>query len=589
MKTQAQVVSQLREVLRVVEPDLDTTAGSVTRKILDAVAEAIAEVHVDQYMLDYRYDIDAKSGSELDDFISLFGFHRHPPRRAVGSVTFSRTSPTDVDIYVPYGTQVATEQVPAVIVTTTVNAVMRVGDSSVDVPVRAVEGGSRGNVASGTLVRRATPLAGITSVTNPVALSGGTDAESDASLRERFRQTVFRSLSGTAAMYLGVALDDPDVTQANVIGASKRHREQVEVVSGTAISGITDAAYIYPDSSVVGEDIDGGDILVPTTDYIFNDSVNPPTITDNGGMPDGIYDLDFEYLPNASRNDIGTGITNRVDIWLWGERAVEATETLVFLTTEQFVNSPGDPLHFANFEREDGTNPAVGNYFIRYGFTPLVDPSTDDQLLVGANTYSEDTDYFMVRDITNRGGAFGSRDGAELVSAANGGPGDPVNNSTTVVTHVFNEVPRAVASAINQWALLTTDVKVHLAKPIRLNVYLVVVYDPGIDATSVEDDIFAAIDAVVSGVGFSSTVQPSDILAAVHAVGGVDAVRFATSTDDATNYAVQRVANDGTTVLDTYDDAGGRVVDVVSDDDELPVLNDVVLDRRALNTFAQGQ
>lgn len=589
MKTQAQVVSQLREVLRVVEPDLDTTSGSVTRKILDAVAEAIAEVHVDQYMLDYRYDIDARSGSELDDFVSVFGFHRHPPRRSVGSVTFSRTSPADVDIYVPYGTQVATEQVPAVIVTTTVNAVMRVGDSSVDVPVRAVEGGSRGNVASGTLVRRATPLAGITSVTNPVALSGGTDAESDASLRERFRQTVFRSLAGTESMYLGVSLDDPDVTQANVVGASKRHREQVEVASGTATSGIADAAYIYPDSSVVGQDIDGGSILVPGVDYIFDDSVNPPTITDNGGMPDDIYDLDFEYLPNASRNDIDAGITNRVDIWLWGERAVEATETLVFLTTEAFVNSPGDPLHFENFEREDGTNPTVGNFFIRYGFTPLVDPSTDDQLLIGVDTYDEDTDYFMVRDITNQGGTFGSRDGVELVSAANGGPGDPVNNSTMVVTHVFNEVPRAVASAINQWALLTTDVKVHLAKPIRLNVYLVVVYDPGIDATSVEDDVFAAVDAVVRGVGFSSTVQPSDILAAVHAVGGVDAVRFATSGDDATNYAIQRVANDGTTVLDTYDDVGGRAVDVVSDDDELPVLNDVVIDRRALNTFSQGQ
>src|SRR4051794_5411380 len=88
--TQTDIVAQMRAALSVSEPDLDTTIGSTTRKILDAVAEVVAESLIDKLLLDYQYDIDAKSGQDLDDFVALFGFNRLPAKRATGTVIFSR-------------------------------------------------------------------------------------------------------------------------------------------------------------------------------------------------------------------------------------------------------------------------------------------------------------------------------------------------------------------------------------------------------------------------------------------------------------------------------------------------------------------
>src|SRR4051794_23694788 len=92
---------QMRRALGVSDPDLDTTVGSVTRKIIDVVAEAMSEIDVDKYLLDYQYDIDSKVGTDLDDFVALFGITRLPARRATGSVMFERGSAADTNLLIP--------------------------------------------------------------------------------------------------------------------------------------------------------------------------------------------------------------------------------------------------------------------------------------------------------------------------------------------------------------------------------------------------------------------------------------------------------------------------------------------------------
>jgi hypothetical protein len=41
------VVSQMRASLAVTDPDLDTSAGTTTRKIMDAVSESFVEAYLD--------------------------------------------------------------------------------------------------------------------------------------------------------------------------------------------------------------------------------------------------------------------------------------------------------------------------------------------------------------------------------------------------------------------------------------------------------------------------------------------------------------------------------------------------------------
>lgn len=590
MPRTSEIVDRLRQHLRTVDPDLDTSVGSVTRKIIDMVAEGISEVYGNQDLLTYAFDVESKSGGDLDEFVQVFGFFRTESRRATGSVTFSRNSPATEDISIPLGAQVIARGNRVVTVSTSVPATLLKGETSVSVPVRAVAGGVDGNLEPNSLTQLASNLQGIGSVTNDSSLSGGRSAESDDELRARFRRTLFSSLAGTEESYLGLALEDDDVTHANIVGIAKRHREQIEITAGTATSSIQDAKHIFPGSSILATSLEGGTVFIPGVHYSFDDTSNPPTVTSLDGteVPDGVYDLEFEYQPNASRNDVAAGIDNRVDLYVHGERVEEAVENLIFDAAVTFVND-GSALDIDNFEREDGTTPTTGNFFIRYGFTPVVDPSTDDTLLIDGTTYTEGTDFFRVRNITNEGGGPRSLEGVELVSVANGGIGDPTTGSPLSVTYAYDIVPTAIAGVIEQQRVMNTDVMVHRAKRVWLDVHLVVILDPGYTTAGVRSDVFALLEQAVARVGFNNVLQTSDLLAVAHRVEGVDAVRLVTSTDDATNYAIQRVASDGTTVLETYADTSGRAIDVVSDDDELPVLNDVTLDRRAANTFHVDQ
>lgn len=581
------VVAQLRAALSLSEPDLDTTVGTPTRKILDAVGEVVAEAYVDRYMLEYQYDIDAKTGEDLDEFVRLFGFARFPAKRATGMVTFERTSVATSDLLIPVGTQMATEGAAPIIVQTTVPALLTKGDLSVQVPVQATVGGTSGNVPANALRNRVTPFEGINSFTNVTALTGGADEESDEQLRKRFKETVFRNMAGTEPMFLAIALNDEAVTHVNVLGATKVFRESLEVVAGTATTTLQDYRYIYSSSEVFGPDIDSGSILTPGVHYTFNTSTGAVTIIDSAVAPDGVYDLMFEYVPNASRNDPATGVTNRVDVYVNGQRATEAAEIVIFDTSKVF--SAGGNYPVANFQRTDGSAPVAANYFVPLAFSPVMDPAISNAITVGTVTYVEGTDFFLVNDITREGGTPNSLSGIEFVATVNGATQAlPVNGTSFDVQYVFNAVPRDVELAIRQWRLVTTDAKVHQAKPILLNLHLAVIYRSGYTEGQVRPELEAAISAYIANIGFNGVVQVSDILEVAHRVPGVDAVRFLTSSDNGTNYAIQRVSTDGT-LQETYATSVAgqirRALDVFVGDDEYPVLNSVVLVTKAGNTF----
>lgn len=587
-----QIVDQMRQSLALADPDVDTTIGSPVRKIFDAVGEAIAEADVDQYLLDYQYDIDAKTGGDLDDFVRLFGFSRFPAKRATGMVTFERATPAPETIMIPLGTQLSTEGVAPVIVQTITPALLITGDTIITVPVQAVIGGSAGNVPANALRRRLTPIEGITSFANSVALSGGADAEDDDQLRERFKTTVFRGMAGTEHMFLGISLDDEAVTHASVIGPSKKFRETVEVVAGNAVSTLPAAniAFVYPDSSVVGADIDIGDILNIGVHYTFNDAANPPEIDsiDSVNMPDGVYDLEYEYVSTASRNDLVNQITNRIDVYVNGVRSTDATEILAFDSALKFNTTGGSPLNRLNFLRGDGlTVPVANNFIVPFAFSPVIDPAKTDSLLIDTDTYVEDTDFWLINDITNVGNAPGSLSGIEIKSIANGATFEPTDLDTINLDYLFNAVPRDIELAAQAWRMITTDLKVHAAQAMYLDIFLAIIFDSGYPQATVTPEIEAELSRHIATLGLNGVVQVSDLLEMVSRVDGVDAVRFLTNADDAVNYAIQRVSPDGLTVITTYDNGGTpkRAIDVIAGDDEYPLFNSVTIIPQAQNTF----
>ena len=580
------VVAQMRASLTLTEPNLDTTVGTSVRKILDVVGEVAAAGYADRYLLDYQYDVDTKSGADLDDFATRFGFTRLAARRGTGTVTFERSAATTSTI-IPIGTQLATDDSIPVTVATIVPAVMLQGDLSISVPAQALNGGAGGNIAANSLRLRVTPLDGVGSFTNLTAFTGGADSESDAQLRDRFKRTLFRNLAGTEQMFTAVALEDPDVTQVNVLGASERRREQVQVTGGTATSVLVGARHVYPRSAVVGSNIDQGLILTENVHYTFNPTL-PPSITSlTAGMPDGIYDFEFEYVPGASRNDPTGGVTNRVDIYVNGARPIEAAETAIFRPARVFNTTANDPLNRTNFQRTDSSLPVAGNYFVALAFAPVTDAAVGSSITINGVVYVQDTDFYTVNDISREGGTSRSLSGIEIRAAANGGTkAIPADGQSFAANYVYNAVPRDVEQAVREWRLITTDVRVHQARPIRLDVHLVAILQPGLTVASVQAGVQAALRDYVNGVGFGGVVQVSDLLAAAHAVPGIDAVRMATSADGA-NYGIREVNALGANLGDPYTTVGPprRAIDVLVGDDQVAAINAVTLTQRAQNSY----
>lgn len=606
MPTPDQIAQQMRDALTISEPDLDTSIGSPTRKILDAVAVAIAPAYADSLISGYAYDIDSKTADALDDFVAILGFTRFAAGRATGTVTFSRTTPADRAYAIPAQTQIATPNVTdlgSVVVMTVVPAVLNVGQTTVDVPVIAVIGGEQGNVPAGSLTLLVTQLDGITGVTNSIALSGGTNTETDDALKDRVKRTALRSLAGTEQMYLGTALEpytpygstdgstQQIVTAANVVGASKRWREQVQVDSShNAASSIpaSNVKYVYGGTQIVGADIDNGDILTPGVHYSFDTTVTPPVVRvlNNAVVPGTILDLDFEYLPNASRNNPAGGITNRVDVWVNGEDAVEASQVVYFSNGQAFTGSPDQPLTNTKFSRQGTANtpPTAGNIFVPLAYGPIL--TFPNSLVIGGTPYVKDTDYWVVHDDSAEGRGPTGRFGLEWkVSRA-------LPNGTQIAltgsnTWAYNYVPWRVEKAIRDWKLVTTDARAHAAKPILLLLNFAVIFSPHSDRTSVTTALNQRLAAFFAARGFDAVIQISDLIADAHQVSGIDNIRFATSDDDPTWYAVQWVSDDFD-VIETFASSDGRATDLTLGDNEVPVLADFNVIALAQNTWNTG-
>ncbi len=237
--SQRELALQMLAQLRMLDPSVSAEVGTPERKILDTVAQALVDVQVDLTQLAGALDIDTKYGSELENFLALFGFGRQTGTTATGFVTFSRSSAATVDIRIPSRTQVAApasdiyysaDLTGSIVFETTYAVTLLAGQTSITAPIIAVTPGSASNVAAGRITQFVgTPIYGITDVTNVVPITGGVDRESDEELKIRFKNTVFRNLAGTQDQYLALAASTQYTTKANVVGPISRYKEYIQV------------------------------------------------------------------------------------------------------------------------------------------------------------------------------------------------------------------------------------------------------------------------------------------------------------------------------------------------------------------------
>lgn len=602
MASQSDIVAQMIAALSASEPDLDTSVGSVTRKILDAVAASVSSATLDSQMLAYQYDINSMTGAALDSFVQLFGMSRYPATRASGAVTFTRGTAIDV-VTVTVGAQVASADGSTVVQALTAG-IMEAAALSVTVPVQAVIAGPGGNAAAGTMTQLMTPVSEVTAVTNVNALSGGANQETDTQLQARWKATVFKNIAGTAQMFLGIALNDPDCTSANVVDGATRFREQLQVESGQAASTVSDAQYTYPAGQVVGRDIDNGDVAAPGIQYTWNSAANPPrvqVIDTSYFTPGALIDVSFLYMDAYSRNNPAAGIYSRVDVWCAGQRPRAAAATVRYSSATTFQSSPASAWYAGSFVRPDGSIPAAGNVFVALPFGPIL--TVPPVLVVSGVTYglaslthplgttSGGVDYAY--QIVHRTGAYGwspySDFGLEWQASMQPPGGAPLVISED---YAYNDVPYAIQQQLENWRLAGTDVQAHQGIQVGLQFSFAVIFDPSVSQTVTQAAIQSALQSFLSQLGFGSRIYPSSVLQVVESTTGVTACRFLTGADYAGfspaavndyDVGIQQVF-DGV-VTASYVDSGGNPVDIELAAAQVPSFGNLVISARAGNTF----
>lgn len=597
-RTPAEISTAIRAQLRILDPEISAEPLTPERKIIDTVAEVIAEAEADQYILNYQHDIDTKVGTDLDRFVGLFGFARQEGRRATGTVTFDRQLTATTDVFIPVGTQVvkpATTVSPTLAYFTTANTILYSGTLAADAPIQAAEVGELGNVAAGTItslgIGTSTEISGLR---NAVATSGGAAPESDADLRIRFKNTIFRNVSGTTDQYLALAIASRYSKKANVIGPISRFSEYLQVPQSLSVkSQIPYAKYTHTFDYYLTDGIPGAEAFYAPNgiDYTLTASnggaqVTPrvpvaPTIAINNSvtLPVGqVILLEHTYTSISSRNDPWNNILNKVDIFVSGSDPITAVETCGFPSSANNVNTGTTTSAFyqKKYHRDvTGAYPASTSRLHPLIWQPVTILPTSIQ--IGTSTFVLNQDYWLVKDVSDWYGSRRARDGIEwganVVAAISAGTNFPI-------TYTFDRLPLELNELIDSHKQVTADALVHSARLRYFNVNVVIMYTAGFTPESVDAAITTTLISFMNQQSFGALIQLSDIAEIIHEVPGVDNVRIATA-NDGVSYGIQEYASNGTTLIGVP-----YLNDFALQDSDLPVLNNFVSTRRSQNTWS---
>jgi uncharacterized phage protein gp47/JayE len=166
-------------------PDINDGEKAVIRTLYDPVAERLAEAQIDLRDILDASQIANASGAALDHICEKIGVIRKPATTAKGTSRFSRSTAASTDYVIEKGVIIQTDGIDPIQFQTTKQATLPAGQTSVDVTIVAVNGGSNSNLGPNTLTDLQSFPTGIEEVTNPTETSGGSDVEADDELRER--------------------------------------------------------------------------------------------------------------------------------------------------------------------------------------------------------------------------------------------------------------------------------------------------------------------------------------------------------------------------------------------------------------------
>lgn len=326
MWTQEEISKRIRDQLYLLDPEVSAEVGTPERKIIDVVAQSLADIQFQNFIQDYQFDIDTKFGQDLDDFVQLFGFARQTAKRATGFITFQRNQAAADPTLIPAGTQVSTAGnsiTGAISFVTIFDAILNTDQQFVKIPVEALIPGTGSNVPANSILLVNTTFTNVSSVTNDSPTVGGSDSENDDELKLRFKNNIFRNIAGVEDQFLAIAIANQYTNRATVLKAANKFSEYLQfdsvVTPGTVTSANRNAKYIYDYNYFVsGQGNDTSEFYNPDTEYnfvVYDDVANgvqypkvtidrsrnnpspigTPSVTIYNSVTDGFLNSEYQY------------------------------------------------------------------------------------------------------------------------------------------------------------------------------------------------------------------------------------------------------------------------------------------------------
>lgn len=283
LRTAAEWSKQICNALNTIDPQISTEVGDPIRKIIDATASVAAAIDLNSQTNMGFFDLDSKTGTDLDAIASWLGFGRRDGLAAVGEVRFYLDLPATMSMEIPAGTQVTDGTVTF---RTTNACVINQFETEVNCSIQCDTVGVIGNVNAYTINQvLSTYASNGLKVENAYDTRNGVDIETDAELRKRIRQTFLRNVAGTEDAYRGISEMVTATRKVNVVGPIERWEEQLEVVQLPSNLGggwgfqsmIPCSKFTWPRQTylVREPDTDNERMYVEGVDYTVDSSYDP--------------------------------------------------------------------------------------------------------------------------------------------------------------------------------------------------------------------------------------------------------------------------------------------------------------------------
>lgn len=246
-----EIVSTMIEQLKLVQPNLDTKPGTVSRDLfIDLPADQLEKLYRLVSLVSDKQSPDTAIGIDLDRYAANYGIVRNSGSAATGIVVFTINSlPTDIPI--PSGSIVNAKSGisfktignyffsasdrgrHAATASRMKRALQQVGISdkyAIEIPIQAVRPGTAGNIGNYQIVSH--QLDFDMNIINLSSTGGGSNQESDSQFRARISSVFSGANTGTANGYRNAVLSVGGVSDTLVVqpGSSLMLRDGTEVI-----------------------------------------------------------------------------------------------------------------------------------------------------------------------------------------------------------------------------------------------------------------------------------------------------------------------------------------------------------------------